>query len=430
MGSLMGTVVADVRSENLEVTIDKRGADRYEKVTYPIRYGRYTEIRTPDHLFEFNLNGEIKYIRGLTEQWPHPVEWLKRTDANDWVYYTTGAYNEVFSFLGEYYRPCLPYPSNSLWEYDPFSDKNVKNAIEAWVGLAEDLNGLIRNGIPGRPKKYLDRIRASNRQVLRKKAQILHRITGSPITVLPPDTRHVDYDVIPLMIADGCLYQCGFCSLKSERHFQTRTASEIRQQIRALKQHYGDNLRNYNAVYLGNHEALAAGREKICMAAEEAYTALGIENSYIEGPTLYLFGSVDSMLQAKARLFDELNRLPYYSYINIGLESAHAPTLADLEKPVAASRVEAAFDKMIAVNRGYHNLEVTANFIIGEKLSGRHYDSLAELVTGRIGRVYSKGALYLSPLNRSRSKTALQKTFIELKQKSRLPTFVYLIQRL
>lgn len=166
------------------------------------------------------------------------------------------------------------------------------------------------------------------------------------------------------------------------------------------------------------------------MAAEEAYTAFGIEHSCIKGPTLYLFGSVDSMLQAKPRLFEELNRLPYYSYINIGLESAHAPTLADLEKPVAASRVEAAFDKMIAVNRAYHNLEVTANFIMGENLSERHYDSLIELVSRRPGRFYSKGALYLSPLSGSRSKRALQKTFIGIKNRSRLPTFVYLIQRL
>jgi hypothetical protein len=430
MGSLVRTVVPDVRSENLEVTIDKRGADRYQKVTYPIRYGRYTEIRTGHHLFEFNLNGEIKYIRGLTERWPHPVEWLKRTDADDWVYYTTGAYNEVFSFLGEYYRPCLPYPSNSLWAYDPFSDTGVAQAVEACTELVEALNGLVRNGVPGRTKACLSRIRACNRQALRQKARALHQITGGPITVLPPDTRHVDYDVIPLMIADGCLYRCGFCCLKSDRHYQTRSASEIRKQIGELKRHYGANLRNYNAVFLGNHEALAAGREKICMAAEEAYTAFGIETSYLKGPTLYLFGSVDSFLKADDRLFKSLNGLPFYAYINIGLESAHAETLTDLEKPVSASKVEAAFDKMIAVNRGYHNLEVTANYIMAERLSGQHYDSLKELVSRRVGRFYSKGALYLSPLNGSRSQTALQRTFIELKQGSRLPTFVYLIQRL
>jgi hypothetical protein len=71
------------RLNNLEITIDKEGANRFAKVTYPIRYGRFCEIKTADYLFQFNLNGEIKYIRGLSRDWPHPSEWLKRTDADD-----------------------------------------------------------------------------------------------------------------------------------------------------------------------------------------------------------------------------------------------------------------------------------------------------------------------------------------------------------
>ena len=78
---------------NFEITIDKEGAKRFTKVTYPIRYGRFCEIKTPDYLFQFNLNGEIKYIRGLSRNWPHPAEWLKRSDADDWVFYSVGGYN-------------------------------------------------------------------------------------------------------------------------------------------------------------------------------------------------------------------------------------------------------------------------------------------------------------------------------------------------
>lgn len=36
------------------------GSRRYEKVSYPIRYGQLSEIITAGHCFQFNLNWEIK----------------------------------------------------------------------------------------------------------------------------------------------------------------------------------------------------------------------------------------------------------------------------------------------------------------------------------------------------------------------------------
>ena len=422
--------MANLTTENLEISVCKKGADRYAKVTFPIRYGRYTEVRTPDYIFEFNLNGEIKYIRGLNKKWPHPAEWLKRTEGNDWIYYSTGAYNEVFSFLGEYYRPCLPYRSNSLWDYDPFSETAVVKGLRAWSEFSAQLKSLINNGIPSHTKKLLAQIEAKDNAALKKRSIAFHEIIGSQISVLPPDTRHVDYDVIPVMIADGCLYQCEFCCLKTSRNFQTRSRAEIHRQMEELKQFYGTNLRNYNAVFLGNQEALAAGSETICMAAETAFSVFRMDDSYIENPTLYLFGSVDSFLKADDHLFKSMNHLPYYTYINIGLESAHPETLRQLEKPVSLSKIEAAFEKMIAVNRNYHKLEVTANFIMGEHLSESHYDSLKELVNGSLEGFYSKGALYLSPLADTQSKVPMQREFTSLKNQSRLPTFIYMIQRL
>lgn len=35
----------------------------------------------------------------------------------------------------------------------------------------------------------------------------LFQILGSQVTVLPPDTRHVGCNVIPVRISDGCLYK-------------------------------------------------------------------------------------------------------------------------------------------------------------------------------------------------------------------------------
>ena len=102
---------------NLAISVEKQGPSRISKASFRLLYGRYSEIRTHEYEFLFNLNGEIKFIRGLNVNWPHPAEQLKRTDGNDWVYYSVGddsSENGVISWLGEYYLPCLPYPSNSI----------------------------------------------------------------------------------------------------------------------------------------------------------------------------------------------------------------------------------------------------------------------------------------------------------------------------
>ena len=418
------------RLNDIQFTTHKKGANRYTKASYPVRYGSFCEIKTPQYLFQYNLNGEIKTIRGLSPEWPHPAEWLKRTDGNDWVYYSVGRYHRLFSFLGEFYLPCLSYPSNSPWDFNPFRETDIRNAFAAWSQLPVNLGPMLANGIPSDIKDFLVRILDYNVDTLRLRTEKLHNIIGGPISVLPPDARHVDYDVIPLLIADGCLYHCDFCCLKSNQNFHKRTMADIIRQIRRLKAFYGANLGNYNALFLGNHDALAAGRELICMAATEAYTMLGFENSHMKNSTLYLFGSADSLLNAEHRFFEALNRVPFYTYINIGLESADAATLASINKPLGLAKIKAAFQKMLDVNRRYLNIEITANFLLGDHFGPEHNTALIELIRSALDRFYSKGAVYLSPLNTSQNTASLLRQFVEIKNKSRLPTYLYLIQRL
>ena len=85
---------------------------------------------------------------------------------------------------------------------------------------------------------------------------------------------------------------------------------------------------------------------------------------------------------------------------------------------------------MLAVNRSYANIEVTANFLMGDRLSDKHYDCLIELIRNELDRYYSKGAIYISPLMNSHNWRRLMKKFAEIKNLSRLPTYLYLIQRL
>jgi hypothetical protein len=55
---------------------------------------------------------------------------------------------------------------------------------------------------------------------------------------------------------------------------------------------------------------------------------------------------------------------------------------------------------------------------------------LIELIRSGLDRFYSKGAIYLSPLNTSCNREVLLQRFVEIKNKSRLPAYLYLIQRL
>jgi radical SAM superfamily enzyme YgiQ (UPF0313 family) len=97
-------------------------------------------------------------------------------------------------------------------------------------------------------------------------------------------------------------------------------------------------------------------------------------------PFLYLFGSVGSFIGAGQALFEHLNRLPFYTYINIGFESIDSKTLSLIGKPITAEQVKEAFEKMIKINAAFERIEVTGNFIAGDNLSPEHDDSLAQLL--------------------------------------------------
>ena len=422
---------------NLKITLDKQGSREFTKVSYPIRYGHFSEIKTLDYVFQFNLNGEIKYIQGRSRSWPHPVEWLKRTMSNDWVYYSSGGYTGVYDSFGEHYIPCLAYPSNSIIGGNPFEEPAVRSAIESFYELLAEIKALISSSIPQNLKDFLILVSKNDENALRLKALKLHDLIGGELSVLPPDTRHVDYEVIPVIVADGCLYNCGFCRVKSGSNFTSRTKKEIIAQIKNLKDFLAQDLRNYNAIFFGQHDALYAGRELLEFAAERAYEILELERSYLRGSWLFLFGSAESIINSEEALFESLNSLPFYTYINIGLESADPITLSVLKKPVTVEMIDEAFSRMLEINRRYEKIEVTANFIFGSNLPESHLNSFFELNGSRLDHFYSKGAIYFSPFingmakdGRSNGTRGTLRKFNEVKILSHLPTFIYLIQRL
>jgi hypothetical protein len=416
--------------ENIHVIPEKNGFQEFSKVSYPIRYGRFSEIQTSDYTFQFNLNGEIKFIQGHGQDWPHPGEWMKRTVGNDWLYYSAGSYNGIFDLIGEYYYPCLPYPSNSLFNSYTIDATTKKNAIYAWTRLQSKLNRLAAISHSKIVKDCLMRIAQNDLRTLQNRSNQHSDLINGSITVLPPDSRHVDYETIPVIVADGCLYHCGFCRVKSVSDFLPRRRDDILRQIKGLKKFYGRDICNYNSVFLGMHDALMTETALIEFAALNAHELFGFRHSNLKDPCLFLFGSVDSLLGSEESKFESLNRLPFKTYLNLGLESVDSETLVVLKKPIISEKVKDAFARMIDINKKYERVEISVNFVLGEDLPPGHLPSLLELVRNCLNRFYSKGAVYLSPLIGSNTKGALLRQFYRVKTMSRLPVYIYLIQRL
>jgi hypothetical protein len=168
----------------------------------------------------------------------------------------------------------------------------------------------------------------------------------------------------------------------------------------------------------------------IVETVQKAYRAFGFSQSNVKGAGIFLFGSVDSLLNASQRLFEELQQLPCDFYINIGLESGDQETLDMLGKPVTVAKVVDAFARIQDLNDRYPNIEVTANFIMDERLPENHYPAFLKLVRDGLTRTKPKGCIYLSPLRVGRPSRSILFEFHNLKVLSRLPTFLYIIQRL
>jgi radical SAM superfamily enzyme YgiQ (UPF0313 family) len=417
------------KGRGLTVCLGKSGANRYAKASYPLKYGLFSEVETEEAILQFNLNDEIVQAKGRGREWPDPQEWLKRTVGNDWIYYSTGGYAGVFEAIGEYYLPNTPYPTNALIGGNPHALPPVARLVESWHAMLAE-TARRAEGAPEPVRSFFRRALANTPQVLQDRAEDLFAISGGRVTVLPPDARHVDYNVIPLTVAEGCLYKCRFCRVKTDSPFRAKEAAEITQQIQRLKGWYGPELANCNALFLGEHDALCAGADLLNFAISEACVALGLFTSVMQGVSVFLFGSVGSLLNAPAGLFEDLNRLPVAVYINIGLESADQATLDRLGKPVTSAMVAEAFTRMQDINDRFDNIEITANFIMDDGLPENHLPAFLGLVRDGLNRKKPKDSIYLSPLRIGRPSRSILFEFNRLKLLSRLPTFLYIIQRL
>lgn len=412
------------------IRLDVKGSDRYEKVSFPIRYGCFSEIETNDFIFQFNLNGEIKYIRGKNTFQIEPTEWLKRTQANDWVFYSSGGYNGAIRTIGEHYVPCFQYQTNAVTGGNPFKQGFFESAVSALYDLLMQLNALSPEIMDEQLSAFVRAVVSNDDKQLAGRTEYFHSITDGPISVLPPDTRHVDYDVVPVTIATGCLYNCAFCSVKTGSKFSRKSKEAIRRQINLLKDFYSKEIYNVNALFLGQHDALFAGAELIEYAALTGYDRFNFDASNLTQPRLFLFGSADSLLSTSAEDLERINRLPFDTFVNIGFESFDSRTLSMLGKPVSAEKMLRAFERMLEINKRYPRIEITANLVIGDGLPDSHYRAFKEQVAKIPVGSSGKGMIYISPFENSFDRKRMLRTFKEMKSQCRIPAFLYLIQRL
>ena len=415
------------QTPDFSIQLNHQGSRDYTKVSFPIKYGLFSRLETREYIFEFNLNHEIRHAKSKKSTWLDPSEWLKRTMGNDWVYYSTGGYSGVYEAIGEYYLPNLMYPTNSLLGGTPFKESDINDIVNNWhhiISQVPDTN------MPDRFSQWVSTIQQQTPEGLQKKAQNLFDISDSRVTVMPPDARHVDYNIIPLNISDGCLYKCRFCKVKNKKKFAVRSKPDIDGQIKHLRQWYGQDIVNFNALFLGEHDALNAPFQVILQTVQDAYEAFEFHSSYMRTPYLFLFGCVDSFLNADPILFETLKRLPFQTFINIGLESYDQATLDMLGKPITTQQVGQAFEKIQVINDTTPNVEITCNFVMDETLPAAHTARLMTLIRDSANRKKPKGAVYLSPLKFGSPSRQVLYDFYKLKSLSRFPTFLYLIQRL
>lgn len=416
--------------EDLEIIFDCAGRDDWGKFSFPVWYGIPVKMNWRGYRYDFNLRGGLKKVSGGSRVWPDPQDVLKRTDGNDLIYYGTHGYEFSYDLIKNYYVPFNGIYGSDLFAENPLAGRPVRQALAGFDKLTIEAGRLAAAAACERPRAFLQRVAASNRERLAEEANTLHRIMGANLPVLPPETIDVDYEVIPLILTEGCTYNCRFCLFKTTGGFRVRSPQNIAAQIHSLKDFYGADLINYNSLMLGQNDALAAGEELLAGAAEMAYDILNLSASYHRGrPNLFMFGSVDSFLEADHSLLDRLERLPYRTSINVGMESFDQETLDRLGKPLRAEKVREAFRKMQAVNRCRPNIAVSCNFVLGEDLPSRHPESIKTVLAAET-TARDRGAVYLSPLIGASQRREILKEFREIKMSSPLPVFIYMAQRL
>ena len=419
--------VEEFYRDGIRVRLGVVGAVRYLKASWPVRYGCFHEISTPAYIFQFSPEGVIRFMQGRPGTWYDHSDWFKRTAGGDWVYYSSGGYNGAISSMGEHYIPLFAYPSNNVIGEKRYPEERCQKGLDALASTLEWADARAGEA-PVAVGDFLRCIVHKNQpDFLGRLAHRFHHLTRGPLTVLPPDSRHVDYDILPVRLAEGCLYHCRFCGVKSPRPFAVGPQEDVADQVALLGDYFKGDLVNMGGVFLGEHDALAAGAMRVVAAAEACHALLEAGRGLADTPSLFLFGSPDALVGVSDAEWATMARLPFKVWINTGIESLDEATLHFLGRPTSLALVTEAVRRADAVMRRHENISISLNMVTGDALPPTHDEALTRFVASR--DVHS-APIYLSPLKSDSQRHAVMERLIALKRISRAPLFLYLLQRL
>jgi len=426
------SIVKRTNKNKLIITGYRKGRGSFLPVSYPTFEGIKHQIEYGRYKFIFDLTGHIKWILNTDATWPDPSARIKRSIANEWILYLSYGYEDIYSLTGVYYIPVrenLDYIPVLL--DPPFKSRWFKDSIEGFYELISKLSDHRSISYDSNISKIISKIVKVNKKAeLKRHANMFHSILKGTIPILPPDTIGVDYNVIPILISDGCLYNCKFCCLKTGNDWRQRDEEEIINQIKGLKEFLGEDIINYPAIFLGQNDALSSKPDTILSIASIGLKTL-LNKSIFKEKFLYLFGSTTSLLNTPNWFFKELSKIGYKRvYINCGLESFEQSILDRIGKPVKSSEVCEAYKLASNINRDTSSIEISFNFLISKDFPTSHLRSLCDRISSHNFRL-PKGTIYISPIiGESYSLRELKKIIFGLKANSKWDVRLYLMQGL
>ena len=399
--------MVSLRIGDITVQFDRDGDRSFHKAGTIDWLGKPILVLSDSYTFHFDLEGRIQRIDGFAS--PHSWDWLQRTMANDWIYYykvwepgsslqPSGVIGDsVWAVNGRTDLPMLQGHNGLQRDYvekalDAFDE--LIRSIQDWVNRKPEVYSesgqAAHTSDESRLWDFLGKAASHDREQLQTVADNLHRIHGR-MTVLPPDTIHVDYRILLIKVMDGCINACGFCMARGESEFAIRSKDDIDRQIDALAEVYGADLYNYNSVVFGECDALVSPSTEY--AANRAFDVFQCASSYHAGSNLFLFSTNKTLCEQPDSAFDMLEALPFENvYINVGWEAATDAALSHLRKQQTAQEVLVGMEKAGNINRKCKKVKISGNFITAD---GYPCDGIVEAIR----KAQFCGQLYLSPLH-------------------------------
>ncbi|MGB9712842.1 MAG: radical SAM protein [Dissulfurimicrobium sp.] len=416
----------DFAFKEISIFLEERGRKDYAALSYPVRYGVSSRLIFKGYRFDCDLNGRVRYIYSEDHRlWPEPFARIKRLECNNWIFYHPSTYDDIYALTGRYYLPISSTdPSTPFTMEDPFNFPWISMAITAWDELTEYASKCIRHADDG-ARDLLGAVARNGMDALRERSKTFFEILGGTVPVLPPETMLVDYDVIPILISDGCLYRCAFCRFKTAKTYKIRKIEDIKVQAKRLRDFYNRDIINYSSVFLGQNDALLAG-DLVIDAAEIVYKELNLAGTYHDATHIFLFGDVKAFLNATNVFWRQIDSLPYsHIHINVGIESIDQETLDMIGKPIDTKDAMAAIETAAYINRTSRKIEIDLNFIFGDNLPPGHYEKMSRHLRNA-HRKAPKGTVYVSPLIGERhDPRRLRRAILELKARANWPVFLY-----